>query len=224
MTTNNSIFKLIEIDYCDEKPQYPEFEVSRIQIGYFSSLANAEQAMKNNIKGNDYSSENEVFGYIIEEYALDEPSYWHTKSKRSFLPDGSFLDETLVSDLPDKNGDFEEFLGRPPEKVRFASGDLVELLRGDTVTLSIVTHMPSSPEEVSEMHQRSKKNHSSGVHLLLDASDDAYRTIEPDDTKDNDTHDHPHGIQLFPLRFSVSAELHKKCAQTYLMQMLSYKK
>jgi len=52
-TTESSIFKLIEIEYCDENPQYPEFEVRHRAIGYFSSLAKAEQAMKNNIEGND---------------------------------------------------------------------------------------------------------------------------------------------------------------------------
>ena len=224
MTTESSIFKLIEIEYCDEKPQYPEFEVSRRQIGYFSNLANAEQAMKNNIEGNDYGRENHAFGFLIEEYALDEPSYWFTKSIRSFLPDGSFLDETLGSDMPDKDGNWEEFFGRPAEKVRFASGDWVEALNGETVTLDIVTHVPLSPEEVREMHERSEKKHGSGVHLQLDASDDCYRTIEPDDADDNDTHAHPRGITLFPLRFPVSDELQKKCAETYLMQMLSYKK
>ena len=224
MTTDNSIFKLIKIEYCDEKPQYPEFEVHHSTIGYFSSLANAEQAMKNEIERNGHGRKAPPFGYFIEEYALDEPSYWWTKSIRSFLPDGAFLDETLTSEMPDKNGDWEEFFGRPPEKVRFASGDLVETLFGDKVTLKIVTHVPISPEEMREMNERSEKKHGAGVRLQLDASDDVYRTIEPDEAEDNDTHDHPSAISLFPLRFPVSAELQKKCAETYLMHMLSYNK
>jgi len=50
MTAEDTIFKLIKIEYCDEKPKYPSFEVHKSTLGYFSSLANAEQAMKKEIK------------------------------------------------------------------------------------------------------------------------------------------------------------------------------
>ena len=46
MTTKTTIFELIKIEYSDEKPQYPEFDVSRTRIGFFSNLAAAEQGMK----------------------------------------------------------------------------------------------------------------------------------------------------------------------------------
>ena len=224
MTTESSIYELIEIEYRDESPQCPEFEVNRRRVGCFSSLAIAEQAMKNKIEANNHVGQEPPFGFLIEEYALDVPSYWWTESIRSYLPDGVFLDETLVSDMPDKDGKLEEFFGRPPGKVRFASGCLVEAFHGDTVTLSIVTHVPFSPEEVREIHERSAERHGSGYRLQLDASDDCYRTIEHDNAEDNDTHTHPHGISLFPLRFPVSDELRKKCAEAHRVEMKSYEK
>ena len=50
----NSIYKLIVINYFaygDDKPQYPDFELSYDTLGYFSSIANAEQVMKEYMKG-----------------------------------------------------------------------------------------------------------------------------------------------------------------------------
>jgi len=50
MTTESSIFKLIEIKYGegwnDDKPKYPEFKISYETMGYFSSVLSAEQAIK----------------------------------------------------------------------------------------------------------------------------------------------------------------------------------
>ena len=93
MTTENSIFKLIELEYCGENPQNHEFELCRTSIGFYSSLADAERAIIQSVKRYRQSS---PFGFLIEEYALDAPSYWWTESRRIFLPDGTFLDETIV--------------------------------------------------------------------------------------------------------------------------------
>jgi hypothetical protein len=47
MKNEKSIFKLIQISYHDfVKPKYPVFSISRRHVGYFSTLAKAEQEMK----------------------------------------------------------------------------------------------------------------------------------------------------------------------------------
>jgi len=208
MTTKTTIFELIKIEYHDEKPKYPEFEVSRARIGYFSNLAAAGQGMKKIIEeakqyGKSFSRS--IFGFLIEEFALDKCTYWQTESRRSYLPDGELLDESIVSEVPDDDGNLEVFPGRPAEKVRFKIGDLVETLYGDTVILEIVGNVPASPEEVQKMIERSRNLHPDHSTLQLDACDDSYYTLDQ-----YGEHAHPATTRLFPTRLKVSAALRKK--------------
>ena len=150
MTTENTIFKLIELEYCGENPQNHEFEVSRTSIGFYSSLTDAGQAIIESVKRYDYARQNPLFGFLIEEYALDAPCYWWTESRRIFLPDGTFLNETFLNEnkvLLEKHFDFKEFPDNAADKVYFVSGDLMLLRNRDTVTPDIVTHVPTTPEE-----------------------------------------------------------------------------
>jgi hypothetical protein len=214
-----SVFELFRIEYgtygiYDEEnpPKYPEFEVSKSRIGLFSSLAKAEKAMKEHKEKN---KNEQIFGFLIDEYELDTSFYWWVKSQRNYLPDGSLLDECLISAVPIGEGDLEEFLGRPTEKVHYQNGDLVEELCGDTVRLAIVSNPPSSPEEVSKRRIRKKWNEH-GFHL--DFSDDCYYTLgfsEDVDNEEYDTHNHPSPVQLFPLRFPVSDELRQNLEKQY---------
>ena len=235
MTKDNSIFKLIEIEYCDENPQYPEFEVICRVTGIFPSLEKAEQALKDSVDAKNGGRQNPLFGFFIKEYSEKPPdkrSYdWAAKNGRSYLPDGAFLDKTMVSILPDDNGVREEFLGRPPEKIRFAPGDLVETLHitgsystrdgrkfeKGSVTLDIVTHVPWTPEKVREFHEEMREHYEKYPRFQkncnmnkLDASDDYYNTIEPIDNFD--IYKSVWAMMVFPVRFPVSDELYNyKC-------------
>ena len=210
MTTENTIFKLIEIEYCDKKPQYPLFGVSKSTLGYFFSLEKAEQAMKNNIEENDNGRQNTSFGFLIEEYALDVPSYWQAKSRRSYLSDGTLWAENLLDEDPllESDDPAREFLGRPAEKRRFQKGDLVETLNGTQVTLEIVTEEPDTPEEVSEQRENDKEN-----FLHHDYSDDYYRTINH-----NGKQSYSNVIYVFPPRIPVGEVLQKKLWKMYQLE------
>ena len=206
MTKQNTIFKLIEIEYCtDDNPQYPEFDVYRTVVGYFSSLEKAEQIMNKEKHNKSRNPEYKFFGFLIEEYALDITGYDRTESRRSYLPDGSLLDVTLMSEtLIDENYELAEFLGRPTDKVRFQVGDLVEVLYGNTVSLEIVGNLPITPEYVQFLKEKSRKKHNHDF-FHLDFTDDSYYTLDQDGE-----HSHPEAINLFPVRFEVSEELKKK--------------
>jgi hypothetical protein len=209
-----SIFELFRIEYDrwsyddGNTPQYPLFEVERSRIGLYLSLSKAEQAIKNFIEEGEKYNWSVPFGFLIDEYELDNATYWWTNSRRNYLPDGSLWDESLISDiLPDGNP--EEFLGRPADRVRFQNGDLVEILRGNTVELGIVGSPPRSPEEVIESNIRCK-----GL-LRLDASDDCYYTLSVSENDDDDTHEHPSPACMFPVRFPVSDELRNNLMAQY---------
>jgi len=203
--TIQSIFELIRIEYSENKPKYPSFEVEQSRIGLFSNLVKAEQAIKKHVK--DCGRKN-IFGFLIKEFNLDQCTYWWTISQRNYLPNGSLLDENLIPIHGAAEILNTEFLGRPADKVRFHAGDLVEVLFGDTVTLEIVGAPPPSPEWVSER----KKTYG---NFRLDSSDDSYYTLGYSENENDDTHSHPQAVDLFPVRFSVSDELKSNLVTRY---------
>jgi len=227
---DSTIFELTEIEYQDSydaendeliAPQYPTFEVRQSRMGIFSTLTKAEQAMKEYIEkqkrygeeqGKDYLKK--LFGFLIDEHKLDKCSWWWRESARNYLHDGSLLDECLTSDTPTEDDDFEDFFGRPADKIRFRNGDLVEVLHGDSVTLEIVGNPPWSPERFDANKIRVKEKF--GREFRLDSSDDRYYTLGVSDEDDDVSHDHPLPVRMFPLRFPVSEELRSNLEKRYL--------
>jgi len=208
----NSIYKLIEIRYKDDEPQYPDIDISYETVGYFSSIANAEQAMKNKIE--QYGNSN-TFGFLLKEYGFDYLKYASTESEQSYLPDlmsgakeksvrnylsdGSFWDEVYN---PYEREDLGEFYGRPEEKIRFKPGDIVESIYPLQAVLAIVHFSPPTIEQVNG--QRCSYS-------------DRYYTTPHNATWGEGvcTHYHPTGAYLFPPRFPVSDELQKKLKEVY---------
>ncbi|MDR2651492.1 MAG: hypothetical protein LBC68_04145 [Prevotellaceae bacterium] len=207
MKTQKSIFEVIEIGYYShKKPRYPSFEVRQHKQGIFSTLAKAEQAMNEYIEEEkQYDRLQEIFGFFINECTLDRLTSWMAKSRRSYLPDGSLWDRTLVSEEEGIDGDLEEFMGRPENMIRFNIGDLVEVLSFNTVTLEIVGNLPSSPDEVQYLKERACKRSSDHLPLHLDSSDDGYYTLDQ-----YGEHSHPEAVKVFPVRFKVSKILKNK--------------
>ena len=215
MKKEKSIFELFLIEYRDEKPKYPSFEVDRRRIGIFSSLVKAERGINKYIKEQKHyeklHNDNRlqgIFGFLIKEFSFDEPSWFHPKNQRNYLSDGSFWDENPVSEMVNKDGDLEEFLGRPADKIRFQIGDLVEVFGYDTVTLDIVGMLPPTPEEVQQLHENNRKRYEErheNYNFKLDSSDDCYYTLDH-----YGDHGHPYAVHLFPPRFPVSDKLRKK--------------
>ena len=142
------------------------------------------------------------FGYWINEHVIDKTVYWAAKSRRSYLLDGSLWDETIASEIHDENDGLETFEGRPANKIRFKAGNLVEVLNGDCVSLEIVFRSPPTIEEV--------KNR---IRFAVDESDDCYTTLS---SEGSGAHDHPGGVNAFPLRFPVSDKLRKKLEKIFL--------
>ena len=209
MKKQKTIFELESIKSSRaEKPKYPQFDVYKMPIGVFSSLEKAEQAMAKYVKTFRDSSS---FGFMVNELALDKTTYYEAKKRRSYLADGSFLDETLVSEISDdgKNGSLEEFLGRPADKIRFNPGDLVEVLFGDKVTLEIIGQ-PSAmtTEELRELHRLNDK-YGTG-RARLDYTDDTYYTLNL-----NSMRGHSQAVSTFPVRLKVSKKLKEKFDAIY---------
>ncbi|MCL2074647.1 MAG: hypothetical protein FWH18_12045 [Marinilabiliaceae bacterium] len=194
----NSIFKLIEIKYEDDKPKYPEFKISFETLGYFSSVLSAEKAIRKKIKR--YKS-SYTFGYLIKEHVLDLLEGTSTKSERSYLSDGSFWDETNMSQLDIDNKGWTNFEGRSEDKIRFKPGDIVEMVSEyhKDISLGIVHCTPPTIEEAKHR------------------TDDHYYVTPHDATWGNDgcTHYHLVPVDLFPPRFRINQKLRKKLEKVY---------
>lgn len=143
------LYKLTTIYYQGKyEARYPRFEVRREVAGYFHSLEDAEGRIRKYVtdvkreesSGKYRSDYDYYYGFVVDEIPFD----WHltgdAQHTRIYLEDGTFLHETKVSALynKDRGGALEPFDGRPKEECRFEVGDLVEVLSGDTVSLEIV--------------------------------------------------------------------------------------
>jgi hypothetical protein len=204
MKKEKTVFELTTLEYRDEKPKYPLFKIRRQHKGFFSDLAEAEQGMRAFIEDEKQYRDpllQGIFGFLIEEHVLDALTYHvETKSKRTYLPDGTPWEECPVSDMNGKDGNLERLTGRPPEKIRFKQGDLVEVLCFSWVSLKIVGNLPRTPEEVQEMYE-----HSPELRFAQNPSNDCYCTLDRDGY-----HSYPASVDLFPVRFKVSKALRQK--------------
>ena len=199
----SSIFKLIEVEYCEKKPRYPYFEVKCSEIGYYSNLDKAEEALKKYERDENasFDAPRGQFCFFINEYALDEASHQLAKSRRSYLPDGSPWTENLLSENVSTEGDCLStmFSGRTADKQRFKKGDLVEVFNGTNVTLEIVSGQPFTPEEVNELREKDDEN-----TLYNDYRDDCYRTLN-----EYGRQSHTNVVCVFPPRMQVNEDLRK---------------
>jgi len=222
-----SVFELEIIEYRDHyfyddgdaKPlrfdlKNPFIEVNTSRIGVFSSLANAESVMKKYTKGWHKREKQKIFGFMIYEFRLDRKTYWMEKSSRSYLPNGSLLEECLTPQDTmncDEVGESWEFFGRPADKVRFQPGDLVEVWGRDKVFLEIVSGTPPSLERANDVNLRMRSVLGRG----LDHSDDCYLTYSLGKSPDDDTHSHPSAICLFPVRIPISKGIKERLEAKY---------
>ena len=205
---HSSVFLLTEIEYdcfiyylddeengVDTAPKYPSIKIEKRQLGFFSSFDKAEQGMKNFImeeKKRGDGREKYIYGFLIDEYELDTifDSYpdFCTKNSRNYLHDGSFCwDDSIDPDMIDSDDNFEEFFGRPEDKICFSNGELVEFLKNDTVKLGIVCNLPND-----------------NYHICWVSENDYH-----------DFYDNPSPTSIFPVRFPVSDALRKKLTVLY---------
>jgi hypothetical protein len=225
-----SMFELTE--FCtqpheDEAIQYPIFEVSSFGVGFFSSLKSAEAALSKYISE---QTEDDVYCFFIKEFAVDDLLYSYTESERVYSPAGELIDECLVAEL---EGDF---YGRPPEKIRFKVGDIVEVLAYGHVELGIVYAVPETPDEMKERiayliehYYPNDTNHDfqSGYGddcynvysgKMWDKDDNCFSLYDwkdGDDCETLDFHGHIQSCCLFPPRLPVPENLKNKLISYY---------
>lgn len=184
-----------------DEAAYPKFELYNRGEMYFKELSEAEAMIADLAEDNDD-------GYCF--YLFDTPMNVRCYPKsgqriRLYTSSGKLMAESKVSYVEDIEGNFELFCGRDPGDCRFKPGDLVEVCRGDRVTLEVVCSQPLSKERIASILADVDT-----LGAYPDYTDDCYMTLNIDGV-----HHHPLVIDCFPPRFPVSDRLKEKLMRVY---------
>ena len=177
-----------------EEASYPEFNVYHQEEFLFHTLEEAEAKIAELVAENS----EDRYCFFIREVPVGVHCYhsWSQRA-RTYTRDGKLFAESTASEIADKNGNHEPFYGRDEDELQFRLGDLVEVCRGDTVTLEIVCSLPLDRDAVKRRI------------IGLDYSDDCYVTLDGDEGY-MECHSHPEIVQCFPANTLKMNEEHKK--------------
>ena len=177
-----------------EEASYPEFDVYHQEEFLFHTLEEAEAKIAELVAENS----EDRYCFFIREVPVGVHCYhsWSQRA-RAYTRDGKLFAESAASKVADKNGNDEPFYGRDEDELQFRLGDLVEVFRGDTVTLEVVCSLPPDRDAVKRRIIR------------LDYSDDCYVTLDGDEGY-MECHSHPEIVQCFPANTLKMIEEHKK--------------
>lgn len=165
-----------------EEAAYPEFELFHKEQILFHTIGEAETKISELVA----EKSDDRYCFFIHEIPVGIHCYSsQSQCTRSYTRQGELFAVSTVSSLEDRNGCLERFHGLNQIKCRFRSGDLVEVFRGDRVTLEIICSLPVCPET------------SLGLEIHMDYTDDGYTTISGEDGY-MQCHSHPRVVQCFP--------------------------
>ena len=192
--------------YDIDEASYPVFDVYHSEEIIFHTLEEAERKIEE--LANE-KSENR-YCFFVREVPLGVhccPS--QSQRIRSYTRDGKLFAESAASGIEDTNGVLEMFQWRDEDELQFRSGDLVEVFRGDCVTLEIVCSLPIDRMEFE------KRILAGNRRLLLDCTDDSFVTLDGDEGY-MECHSHPAIVQCFPAdTLKMNEDFKKKLLNGY---------
>jgi hypothetical protein len=221
---------------------YPRFELYKYEVGMYSSLQMALDALQqhshteqyNNKSSNRNKYKDITYSYHIAEYLLDFQTSCDPLTRRIYDKDANLIDECLLSEYFNDELKLScNFRGRPKPKIRFKSGDFVECQWFDheEVALGIIQATVWSTEDYDSRC-------SDVGELRMDHTDDCYtvlwcfegsalqvingkkvmveRKLEKyKDGDDPDFHGHVQSIYLSKPRFPISETLKNTIIAAY---------
>ena len=173
-----------------EEASYPEFDLFHKEEILFRTLEEAERKIA------ELAAENseDRYCFFVFEVPVGVHCYhsWFQRA-RSYTREGKLFAESAASEIVDKNENLEPFWGRDEDELQFRPGDLVEVFRGDSVSLEIVCSLPLDRAAVKQRFLLNTRKFGLG----LDSSDDSYVTLDGDEGY-MECHSHPAVVQCFP--------------------------
>ena len=172
-----------------------------------SSLDVAEKYLQNYVSAPCNLADAYVF--FIRELPLDTSILGsESLSERVYGPDGQLIDSRHFSSMDEVPGVFE---GRAPEEIRFAPGDIVEVIDYDEVHLAFVGRVPPSREEA--------KAYNDEAEIKMDVTDDGYLVFEGPGFC---YHQHIDALRVFAPRFKIPDPIRRsieKSSQIWLRRL-----
>lgn len=172
----NSIFE-ITIYKCQADGYLPGCGISPIGKAFAENLGQAEDLIQQVVKTDCSNNLIEKIHHIrVKEYEIGSTVFLdETISERIYDENGILLDRTLVSKIPDTNGDFEIFWGRDDRQLRFSPGTIVEVLSNGYIELGVILDYSISKERACELNREGR--------VTLDYTDDTYMVRKSSDTE-----------------------------------------
>lgn len=218
-----SIFEVTMYEVKDlperRRNHYPSFEVECSRIGFTHTIEDAEQFIAETIKAYDNNID-DIYCFHVKEYpigrALDMSWPGYGLSWRLYDNSGRILDKTYCSSMErDLNTRYGFFRGRTDDMQRFQEGDIVEVLRGTTVSLGVVASSGLSVEWCWDYRNRvMSPDHTLYEPEIRDAYIDSCYFQEAGDDQSPvingpsyATHRHVHTLNIMPLRYPLSKRL-----------------
>lgn len=135
-----------------------------------------------------------TYCFYILEYNL-KPEDIEIVIERCYTKDGKLYDHYFKTSN-------NLFRGRIPKDIRFKVGDIVEVLKYDSIDIEIITSTPATKEV---FRQRCKG--AEWYAYCFERTDDVYTTHSLVDLReDYHPHSHPYPITVFPLSRPISAK------------------
>lgn len=151
---------------------YPEFKISDAEVYYYPSKEDAEAKIR------ETGWEVDINCFIIEACPFGRDVLGRAYRRWLYDSEGTFISETLCSELEDSKTHEPDELnpGRRQGQCRFKTGDIVEVIFNNTVTLQIVYMQPPTPERIAEIRDMYSEKGVSDI-AEMDGMEDAYITL-----------------------------------------------
>ena len=196
----SSVFDVWET--CDRnwnRPHYPSYPVATFKIGSALSLGEAERIVLDAVrreKENRYW-ESKVHSLRVVEITLGRYApQWDSLSEHIYDTDGHPVDGRTISAADGV------FPGRGPDELRFAPGDLCEVLENDDeVYLGIVAGLPPDREKAAVINRGA---------FHLETIDDSYVVL-----RDRGRDFHVNSLRVFPPRHRISPRTEARLRDAY---------
>ena len=195
--------KSLEISGCQRNCN-SGYKVYEVDYGLYESREKAEDAMRQLIKENQWST---FFAFFIYERELNpclEEEGYEYQGVTSYYSDG-----TLYCESPYDMSCKKIFRGRPAETIKLKVGDLAWYWHGDTIEPCLVFATPCTTEEYAASCWKHGVDPDGPNAIKYDYSDDCYGV-------DNYGHDHNHPFtwQLFPFTGKITKRNMERLLET----------
>jgi len=187
-----------------DRPPYPNYPTSDVQIGIASSLINAENLILRIIERQEWKN---IHHLSVREVPIDclNDGYGFV-SMHLYDYVGKKIDEASYSTM---NYEACVFEGRKPDEIRFVPGDIVEVQGDNEIHLAYVVDVPVSSEHIKKIPLGDR---------YYDDTDDTYIVMTD---ADPENHEHIHSLALFKPRFKIPNRLEKRLKQAYIDYLIS---